>query len=130
MSSVRAVEGRYASRQLRSGVRHGASAVRRVIEPAVATVFEVDIEDLRAPTRGSPRAAFARQVAMYLAHVSCGATLTEVGILFERDRTTVAHACGVVEDRRDDPDLDCKLDHLERAVTCLIDALSFGSVRR
>jgi chromosomal replication initiation ATPase DnaA len=104
--------------------------VRRAIEPAVATVFEVDIEDLRAPTRGSPRAAFARQVAMYLAHVSCGATLTEVGILFERDRTTVAHACGVVEDRRDDPDLDCKLDHLERAVACLIDALSFGSVRR
>jgi chromosomal replication initiation ATPase DnaA len=63
---------------------------------------------------------------MYLAHVTFGATLTEIGILFERDRTTVAHACGVVEDRRDDPDLDCKLDHLERAVSCLIDALSHG----
>ena len=67
---------------------------------------------------------------MYLAHVTCGATLTEIGILFERDRTTVAHACGVVEDRRDDPDLDCKLDSLERAVSCLIDALSFGHACR
>ena len=90
---------------------------------AVAAVFEVDIEDLRAPTRGSARTAFARQVAMYLAHVGCGVTLTEVGTLFARDRTTVAHACGVVEDRRDDPDLDLRLDHLERAVSSLIDAL-------
>ncbi len=67
---------------------------------------------------------------MYLAHVGCGATLTEVGILFERDRTTVAHACSVVEDRRDDPDLDCRIEHLERAVACLIDALSYSQSRR
>jgi chromosomal replication initiation ATPase DnaA len=129
MSSVRAFQDRFASRQPPAATRRGAGAIRRAIEPAVATVFEVDIEDLRAPTRGSPRAAFARQVAMYLAHVTFGATLTEIGILFERDRTTVAHACGVVEDRRDDPDLDCKLDNLERAVTCLIDALSLGRSR-
>lgn len=126
MSSVQAFQGRFASRQPRGGRKHGASEIRRAIEPAVATVFEVDVEDLRAPTRGSPRAAFARQVVMYLAHVTFGATLTEIGILFERDRTTGAHACGVVEDRRDDPDLDCKLDYLERVVTCLIDALAHG----
>ena len=129
MSSVRAFQDRFASRQSPAATRRGAGAIRRAIEPAVATVFEVDIEDLRAPTRGSPRAAFARQVAMYLAHVTFGATLTGIGILFARDRTTVAHACGVVEDRRDDPDLDCKLDNLERAVSCLIDALSHGRSR-
>jgi hypothetical protein len=39
---------------------------------------------LRAPTRRSPRAAFARQVAMYLAHVVCGLSLTEVGTMFAR----------------------------------------------
>ena len=61
---------------------------------------------------------------MYLAHVACALTLTEVGTLFERDRTTVAHACSLVEDKRDDPDLDRKLEHLERAVACLMDALS------
>ncbi len=66
---------------------------------------------------------FARQMAMYLAHVGCGVSLTEVGHLFERDRTTVAHACGLVEDRRDDPDFDHRLNHLERAVSCLLDAL-------
>ena len=66
--------------------------------------------------------SFARQVAMYLAHVVCGLSLTEVGALFARDRTTVAHAWGVVEGKRDDPELDGRLDHLERAVSSLIDA--------
>ena len=47
---------------------------------------------------------------MYLAHVVCGLSLTEVGALFARDRTTAAHACRVVEDRRDDAELDGRLD--------------------
>ena len=103
----------------------GEAQVRRAINPAVAGVFGVDIEDLCAATRRSPRAAFARQVAMYLAHVVCGLSLTEVGVLFDRDRTTVAHACELVEDRRDDPELDGRLEHLERAVASLIDALAW-----
>lgn len=130
MSSVRAIEDSYASRQPRIGARYETSAVRQAIEPAVAAVFEVDINDLRAPTRGSARTAFARQVAMYLAHVACGVTLTDVGILFQRDRTTVAHACGLVEDKRDDADLDWTLEHLERAVSSLIDAVSMRHGRR
>jgi len=56
-------------------------------------------------------------------------SLTEVGHLFERDRTTVSHACGLVEDRRDDPDFDYRLNHLERAVSCLLDALSMRQGR-
>jgi hypothetical protein len=52
------------------------------------------------------------------------------GALFARDRTTVAHACLVVEDRRDDPELDGRLDHLERAVASLIDALAWHRGRR
>jgi chromosomal replication initiation ATPase DnaA len=60
--------------------------------------------------------AFARQVAMYLAHVGGGLCLSEVGRLFARDRTTVAHACALVEDRRDDPDFDRCLSFLELAL--------------
>lgn len=89
-------------------------SLRRQVEQAVAFVFAVDVGELRRPTRGRAEAAFARQVAMYLVHVGCGLTLTETGRLFERDRTTVAHACGVVEDRRDERDLDLALDWLER----------------
>jgi Bacterial dnaA protein helix-turn-helix len=90
-----------------------------VIEQAVTRVFGVDQGDLRRVTRGRARVALARQVAMYLAHVACGLSLTETGRLFGRDRTTVAHACCVVEDRRDDPVFDRALDLLEWAVPSL-----------
>lgn len=100
-----------------------AAPVRQAVEPAVAAVFGVPLRALRAATRGSPRTAFARQVAMYLAHVVLGLSLTEVGAIFARDRTTVAHACAMIEDERDDREFDARLDHLERAICSLVDAL-------
>ena len=57
---------------------------------------------------------------MYLAHVACGLSFTDVGLLFSRDRTTVAHACRVVEDRRDDPVFDRALELLEWVVPTLV----------
>ncbi len=105
------------------------SKVRKVIDPAVALIFEVEPLDLGAATRRSPRVAFARQVSMYLAHVVCGLSMTEVGALFARDRTTVAHACEVVEDRRDDPDLDGRLERLECAISALMGALAWHGRR-
>ena len=84
-----------------------------MLEQAVSTVFMVASADLWSGTRGRRRVAFARQVAMYLAHVAWGLTLTEVGHVFARDRTTVAHACGLVEDSRDDPVFDRSLELLE-----------------
>ena len=124
MRAGRVLEGQSAANSA-SPLAGTGRQLRRAIDPAVAAVFEVEVSDLRAATRRSPRAAFARQVAMYLAHVVCGLSLTEVGTLFARDRTTVAHACGVVEDRRDDPVLDSRLDHLERAICSLLDALTW-----
>jgi chromosomal replication initiation ATPase DnaA len=50
---------------------------------------------------------------MYLAHVAGGLTLTDVGRRFGRDRTTVAYACLLIEERRDDPRLDRALDLIE-----------------
>jgi chromosomal replication initiation ATPase DnaA len=89
---------------------------RAAIEQAVVQVFGVAYDELRGNTRGRAKIAFARQVAMYLAHVACRLTLTDTGRLFGRDRTTVAHACSVIEDRRDDPVFDRALDLLEWAV--------------
>jgi hypothetical protein len=53
--------------------------LRRLLEHAVATPFAVARTALWRPTRGSPAEAFARQVAMYLAHVGLGLTFTTVG---------------------------------------------------
>jgi chromosomal replication initiation ATPase DnaA len=93
-----------------------------MLEQAVSQVFMVGSDDLWSGTRGCPRAALARQVAMYLAHVACGLTLTEVGRVFSRDRTTVAHACCIVEDMRDDTAFDRSLELLEAAVRSLLPA--------
>jgi chromosomal replication initiation ATPase DnaA len=130
MSWAQAGEGHRPCRPPRGASLHGTSAARRAIESVVAAVFEVDARELQARSRGSARTAFARQVAMYLAHVACGISLTDVGALFGRDRTTVSHACSLVEDKRDDPDLDCRLEHLEQAISCLINALSLRRASR
>jgi chromosomal replication initiation ATPase DnaA len=95
------------------------AASREAIEQAVVQVFGVGHDDLHHLTRGRAKVALARQVAMYLAHVACGLSMTDTGRLFGRDRTTVAHACGVIEDRRDDPLFDRALDLLEWAVPAL-----------
>ena len=62
--------------------------------------------------------------ALYLLHVAYGISLTHVGTLFGRDRTAVAHACTIIEDRRDDPAFDTLLDNLEIAVVRLTSALN------
>lgn len=94
--------------------------LRLIIEQVVAPAFDVARDELWAQTRGSSTTAFARQVAMYLAHVGCGLTLTEVGRVFARDRTTVAHACSLVEDRREEPHFDRALELLEAVVRLCI----------
>jgi hypothetical protein len=56
---------------------------------------------------------------MYLTHVGLGLSLSAVARLFGRDRRTVAHACAVVEDRRDAAALDRTLSLLEGALRLL-----------
>ncbi len=92
----------------------------RLITHTVALVFQVAPEQIRSPRRENARIAFARQVAMYLTHICCGLNYAETGRLFRRDRTTVAHACALVEDRRDDLALDQTLNHTEAAISCLL----------
>lgn len=72
----------------------------------VAQVYAVPLDALTAATRTGQRAAEARQVAMYLAHVVFRMSLAGVARGFGRDRTTVRHACRQVEQRREDPELD------------------------
>ena len=77
------------------------------------------VGELHAATRRSHYIAFARQSAMYLAHVAFEVSLSDIGRAFGRDRTTAAHACHLVEDRRDDPAIDAVLASLENACRTL-----------
>jgi hypothetical protein len=93
--------------------------IRRVVEVAVAAAFDVSIEDLHRPTRGTARTALARQIAMYVSHVTLGFCYREAGSMFGRDRTTAAHACRIVEERREDPRMDAQVQALEQACSGL-----------
>jgi chromosomal replication initiation ATPase DnaA len=89
-----------------------AASACHFIETLVAAALGVEVGAIRAAGRGSATEALARQTAMYLAHVNLGLSMSQVGALFGRDRTTVAHACACIEDFRDDA-------RFERVVTCL-----------
>jgi len=73
---------------------------------SVSRAFAIPPDDLAGPSRGMAHVAFARQVAMYITATIGGLDHAAVGRLFNRDRTTVAHACAVVEDRLDRPELE------------------------
>ena len=86
------------------------------ISAAVAAAFLVPIKEIHATTRRSASVALARQSAMYLAHVALGLNFTDAGRAFGRVRTTAARACRLIEDRREDGQLDTALADLEHAL--------------
>ena len=100
--------------------------VRHVAECSVGLIYGVPLYEMRSSKRRHRKAAFARQVAMYLAHVAGGLSLTEVGRAFGRDRTTVAHACAVVEDARDDVLFDRSLAYVEMGLEAAAEIGSTG----
>lgn len=82
----------------------------------VGAFFNVPTLELRRTGRTALAVAQVRQIAMYVAHVSLRLTMKQVGTGFQRDRTTVLHACHVVEDMRDDIEFDRLVAHVERIV--------------
>jgi len=83
------------------------------VSSLVAVVTGVPAADIAGRSLQSPGAARARQVAMYLTYVVFGWPLVRVGHAFGRDRSTAAHACHRVEDRRDDKTFDTYLTQME-----------------
>ncbi|MCF3638615.1 hypothetical protein LXM94_01350 [Rhizobium sp. TRM95111] len=93
-----------------------AATVCRIVRQLVAELVLL-AGDRVLHRRDSRRAGCqVRQIAMYLCHVALQISLTEIGLAFGRDRTTVGHACNVVEDRRDQPAFDAFLATAERMV--------------
>jgi chromosomal replication initiation ATPase DnaA len=63
--------------------------------------------------RGQADVALARQIAMYLMHTCYGRHYAEVGRFFGRDRTTVSHACALIEEMRENARFDATLQWVE-----------------
>jgi len=80
----------------------------------VAALFGVSSKDLRRQGRSNISICRVRQIGMYVAHVVLRLTMAEVGQGFGRDRTTVQHACHLIEDMRDDAEFDRLVAMTER----------------
>lgn len=80
----------------------------------VAKEFDVAESALVSASRSAAPVAFARQAAMYMAHVAYQLSYAQVADAFGRERTTVAHACAAIEDARDDPAMEERLDKVEK----------------
>ncbi|MEM9329954.1 MAG: helix-turn-helix domain-containing protein [Pseudomonadota bacterium] len=92
----------------------------------VAVAFELDPDALLKPQRGSAKIARSRQVSCYLLHTSLSLPLVEIGKIFGKDRTTIGHACRLVEDLRDEPSFDDRIVELEKTIRLVKDLASFG----
>lgn len=84
----------------------------QIVLNLVASARQVQINKLLGPARGDLNICLARQMAMYLINVVLPRSLTYTGELFARDRRTVSHACGRIEDLREQ-------QKFERAMSCL-----------
>ncbi len=91
-----------------------------LISILVSDVFHVPVYVLFLAQRGKAKHALARQVAMYLLHICLGKTFSDIGRIFDRDRTTVSHACQLIEDRRENFNMDWTLSLLEQSVSALL----------
>ena len=57
---------------------------------------------MRKPTRGRPHVARARQIAIHMARSVFAMTHKQLAAEFGRDRSTVHHACNLIEGMRED----------------------------
>lgn len=98
----------------------------RIVRQLTAEMLALVSERVQMRRDRRRAACHVRQIAMYICHVVLQLSLTDIGTAFGRDRTTVGHACNVVEDRRDDKAYDEFVAAIERVVISVFGAAGGG----
>jgi chromosomal replication initiation ATPase DnaA len=98
-------------------VAHATAQACALVVTIVAERRGVKRSGLLAASRSRSNTAEARQLAMYLCHTLLEISLSEVGRYFGRHRTTVSHACTMIEDGREDGNpADIEISSLEAEI--------------
>jgi len=79
----------------------------------LSAYFNVSGRAIRSPKRQNLDVARVRQIGMYVANVALGINMTMIGQGFGRNKSTVVHACHLIEDMRDDEEFDLLIARLE-----------------
>ena len=98
----------------------------RIVSQIALEVAGLAVEQPLRRRDGRRHASHIRQIAMYVCHVVLRLSLSDIGHCFGRDRTTVSHACNVVEDRRDDAAFDALVASIERIVAAVFGPAGMG----
>lgn len=86
------------------------------IQQTVAEYYNITVQDLKAKKR-SREVSVPRQVAMALTREMTELSLTQIGAAFNRDHTTVIHACEkIANDAKDGAGISHLLEDIRRAV--------------
>jgi chromosomal replication initiation ATPase DnaA len=93
-------------------------AAARLAADVASYALGVPSAEILDQKRGAVSAAFARQVAVYLCHVGFEMSLARIAVAFGRDRSTIAHACHAIEDRREEGVFDDWIGSLEAMLRC------------
>ena len=81
-------------------------AVMRLIYCTIALAHQTQEQYLLGRTRGQATLSRSRQIGQYLIHVGFSISFTQISRLVNRDRTSIAYACEIIEDLRDDLKID------------------------
>lgn len=103
-------------------VRVPVRTICQVVRQIAVEMIQLASDRVQARRDRRRATAHVRQIAMYVCHVALGLSQSEIGLAFGRDRTTVGHACAVVEDRRDDPAFDEFVAAVERLAVSVFGA--------
>ena len=90
------------------------------VNQMVASAFDLPSEKLLRYERGNANAARARQISIYLMHTVLSFPLSKISRIYNKDRTTIGHACRVVEDLRDGSSFDCRILELEQTIATVL----------
>ena len=90
-----------------------------LIQEVVARDFQVSVDDLLGKAR-TRAVAMPRQIAMYLARELTSNSLPQIGTLFNRDHSTVVHACDkITEDIETNQSLKATVERLTEEIKAL-----------
>ena len=99
------------------------------VNQMIAAAFEISGERLLHNDRGVVRINRPRQISMYLMNTALSLKFTEIAEFYDKDRTTVSHACKVIEELRDDVEFDDRISEFENTIRTVLELTCNEQVR-
>lgn len=102
----------------------------RFVNQMIAAAYEISGERLLRRDRGVIKVNRPRQISMYLMNTALSLKFTEIAEFYDKDRTTVSHACRVIEEMRDNVEFDMRILEFENTINTALQLISGGITRR